>query len=145
VFFSLSSEVFEKEYFNENRIQVSVFMSVFNVHINWIPVSGKLIYMHHQPGKHYPAYTPKSSELNEKNTLIIRTKKGVEIMTRQIAGIMARRIVCDLREGDEVKQGQEIGIIKFGSRVDLFLPLNAEIKVRIGDNTRGNKTLIAKL
>lgn len=138
-------EVYEKEYFNEKRIQVSVFMSVFNVHVNWIPVSGEIVYLHHEPGKNYPAYAPKSSELNERNTVVISTEKGKEIMTRQIAGIMARRIICEINKGDQVLQGQEIGIIKFGSRVDLFLPLNAEVLVKIGDKVRGNKTPIARL
>lgn len=138
-------KVYEKEYFNDYRLQVSVFMSVFNVHVNWMPVSGNIVYMHHQPGKNYPAYNPKSSEMNERNTMVIRTENGQDIMTRQIAGIMARRIICEVKKGDQVKQGQEIGIIKFGSRVDLFLPVNAEVMVKTGDKARGNTTLIAKI
>jgi len=138
-------QVFEKEYFNDKRIQVSVFMSVLNVHVNFSPVSGQIVYAKHTPGRHYPAYTPKSSGLNEHNTIVIKTENGTEIMVRQIAGIMARRIISKKVKGDLVGQGEEIGIIKFGSRVDLFLPLKTNINVKPGDAARGKKTIIGTL
>jgi phosphatidylserine decarboxylase len=137
-------EVMETEYFNEKRLQVSVFMSVVNVHVNWYPITGKLMYNHHKPGRFYPAYLPKSSEENERNSIVVKDKKGREVMVRQIAGLLARRIIAKDKPGIDVKQGNELGMIKFGSRVDFFLPLNAKVQVKIGDIVRGNKTLVAK-
>ncbi len=137
-------EIVEHEYFKDNRIQVSVFMSVLNAHVNWFPVSGKIVYRKHKPGKNYPAFVAKSSTDNERHSIVVRMDNGQEIMIRQIAGIMARRIVCAVKEGDEVKQGQEIGIIKFGSRVDLFLPPDAEIVAKLHHEVRGKRNIIAR-
>lgn len=136
-------KVMEDEFFHSEKIQVSVFMSIFNVHINWYPVDGEIIYMRHHDGRHYPAYTPKSSLENEMTTTVIRDEKGREIMVRQIAGIMARRIVSNARVGKSVKQGEEIGIIKFGSRVDLLLPPGMKVKVEVNQKVRGGKDIIA--
>ena len=133
------------EYLNEERMQVSVFMSVLNVHINWSPVGGKMVYKKHHHGKHIVAFNPKSSLINEHTSIVFSDIRGREIMMRQIAGALARRIICDPEEGDLIGQGEVIGMIKFGSRVDLLLPLDADIKVKIGDLTRGAQTLIAKL
>jgi phosphatidylserine decarboxylase len=135
-------EVVEKEYFKEKRIQVSVFMSPLNVHANRYPVSGKVSYFRYHPGKYLVAWHPKSSELNERSTVVIKGLRGKEILVRQIAGAVARRIVSYVSEGKQVLQGDELGFIKFGSRVDLFLPLDTKIKVKIGDNVVGNRTVI---
>ncbi len=133
------------EYFNEERIQISVFMSIFNAHINWSPFGGKLIYHKHHHGKHLVAFSPKSSLVNEHTTCVVQDEKGREVMMRQIAGAVARRIICKPHEGEDVGQGEMIGMIKFGSRIDLLLPLDADILVNIGDKTRGTQTLMAKL
>ncbi len=138
-------KVYEKEYFNSERIQVSVFMSAMNVHINWSPVGGKLVYKKHHPGKHVVAFNPKSSLINEHTTLVFKDEKGREVMMRQIAGAVARRIICKPEPGNIVSQGEMIGIIKFGSRVDLLLPVDAKIHVEIGDLPRGCETLMARL
>lgn len=136
-------KVFVKDYFNDERLQVSIFMSPFNVHQNRAPVSGEIIYENHQNGIHYPAFVKKSSEKNERNSVVFRMKNGTEVMARQIAGIMARRIVSYKKPGDFVEQGNEYGFIRFGSRVDLFLPLNTNIKVNLHDKSVGGKTIIA--
>ncbi len=133
------------EYFNDERIQISVFMSIFNVHINWSPFGGKLIYRKHHHGKHLVAYNPKSSLINEHTSLVIQDDKGRKIMMRQIAGAVARRIICKPTEGQDTEQGEMIGMIKFGSRIDLFLPVDAEVKVKIGDKAKGAQTLMAIL
>lgn len=133
------------EHFNSERIQVSVFMSVFNVHINWSPVGGKVVYSKHHQGKHMVAFNAKSSLINEHTSMVIRDEKGREVMMRQIAGAVARRIICKPEDGQEVLKGEMIGMIKFGSRVDLILPPDAEVIVNIGDKTKGTQTLIAKL
>ena len=138
-------KVYEKEYFNSERIQVSVFMSAMDVHINWSPISGKLVYKKHHPGKHIVAFNPKSSLINEHTTLVFKDEKGREVMMRQIAGAVARRIICKPEPGNIVSQGEMIGIIKFGSRVDLLLPVDAKIQVEIGDLPRGCETLMARL
>ena len=138
-------EVYESEYFNDRRKQVSVFMSVSNVHVNFIPAGGVVSFFKHHPGKHLFAWLPKASTDNERTTLVINTGHFGEILVRQIAGAFARRIVCYPRKGEEVKQGDEMGIIKFGSRVDLFLPLNCKIQVEINQHVRGGETLIATL
>lgn len=138
-------ETTEEEYFHDRRIQISVFMSVWNVHINWFPVSGNVVYYRYHPGDYIVAKYPKSSLKNERNTIVIRREDGTEILVRQIAGFVARKISCYCREGDEVTQGEELGFIKFGSRVDIFLPLNASIKVAPGDKVRGKISILAEI
>lgn len=138
-------EVFEKEYFNDMRKQVSVFMSPTNVHVNWFPVGGMIKYFRHNHGFYFIASKPKSSDENERTTTLIETSGNKEILFRQIAGTVARRIVCYSKENKIVEQGQEMGIIKFGSRFDLFLPLDADVKVEIGQKVTGCETLIATL
>jgi phosphatidylserine decarboxylase len=138
-------EVFEKEYFNDSRIQLSVFMSPLNVHVNWYPISGLIKYFRHNQGSFFIASRPKSSTENERTSLVIETPNKTEILFRQIAGTVARRIVCYAKEGKQIIQGDELGIIKFGSRFDIFLPLDTEIKVKIGQKVVGNRTVIAKL
>jgi phosphatidylserine decarboxylase len=132
-------EVIEKEYFKDKRIQVSVFMSPLNVHVNRYPISGQVSYFRYHPGKYLVAWHPKSSELNERSTVVIRDAHGREILTRQIAGAIARRIVANPAEGQQVVQGDELGFIKFGSRVDLFLPPGTRIDVKVGDKVIGEQ------
>ncbi|MEN8225337.1 MAG: phosphatidylserine decarboxylase family protein [Bacteroidota bacterium] len=138
-------KVVENEYFKDERIQVSVFMSVLNVHVNWSPVGGKVVYKKHHHGKHIVAFNPKSSLINEHTSIVFKDSKGRELMMRQIAGALARRIVCEPEEGSLIAQGEAMGMIKFGSRVDLILPADAEVKVKLGDRTAGKQTLIAEL
>jgi phosphatidylserine decarboxylase len=138
-------ETEEKEYFRDTRLQVSIFMSPFNVHSNRYPVSGRIKYVYHNPGRNIVAWHPKSSEYNERSSIVIETPDGREILVRQIAGAVARRIVTYSREGQEVKQGDELGFIKFGSRVDVFLPLGTEIEIPILQHVRANKSIIAKI
>lgn len=138
-------EVFEKEYFNDNRIQVSIFMSPLNVHQNRAPVSGEVTYQNHKRGVYYPAFVEKSSELNERCSTVFKTENGHEIMSRQIAGTVARRICTYKKPGDFVEQGSEYGFIRFGSRVDLFLPLNAKVEVELGTKPVAGKTVIATI
>jgi phosphatidylserine decarboxylase len=135
----------EDEFFNEKKIQVSIFMSVWNVHINWYPTSGKIIYYNYHPGKYLVARYPKSSLLNERNTLVIDSPTTGQIMIRQIAGAVARRIVSYVHKDKTVSQGEELGFIRFGSRVDLFLPPEANILVKPGDSVRGLISPIAKI
>lgn len=137
--------VMEDEYFHEQRRQISIFMSIYDVHVNFFPFDGEVAYYKYHPGKFMVAFNPKSSSDNERNTIILKDKKGREILVRQIAGFVARRIVCDLQAGDEAVVGEELGMIRFGSRVDVFLPLDAEVKVKIGDRTIGKETVLAKL
>ncbi|MEM7102453.1 MAG: phosphatidylserine decarboxylase family protein [Bacteroidota bacterium] len=137
-------EVKEVEYFGDNRIQVSIFMSPTNVHVNRNPISGKVNYFKYHPGKYLVAWHPKSSTENERTTVVIGDGE-VEILLRQIAGALAKRIVNYLDEGQEVKQGKDFGFIKFGSRVDLFLPVTAKIKVDLNQKVKGNRTIIAEL
>jgi phosphatidylserine decarboxylase len=137
-------EVTESEYFNDRRIQISVFMSPFNVHINWFPIEGEVSYVKYHPGKFLFANNPKSSTDNERNTVVVRDKKGREVLFRQIAGMMARRIVCYTTKGKPAPQGGEFGLIRFGSRVDFFVPLDAEVMVKIGDKVQGQKTVLAR-
>jgi phosphatidylserine decarboxylase len=134
----------EKEYFKDERIQVSIFMSVWNVHVNWYPVAGELAYYQYHPGRYLVARHPKSSSLNERNTLVIRTRQGLEILTRQIAGIVARRIISYAAQGIFVKLGDEMGFIRFGSRVDIFLPPGTEVLVEPGQRVRGLATPLAR-
>ena len=138
-------KVFEDEYLKEERIQVSVFMSPFNVHQNRVPVSGIVEYYKYHVGEYLVAYHPKSSQLNERNTAVITTAGGTKLLMRQIAGAVARRIRFYLKEGQKVEQGQELGFIKFGSRMDIFLPLDADIKVAIGDKTKAGVSILASL
>ena len=137
--------VMEDEYFHDQRRQVSIFMSIYNVHINFFPFDGRVTYYKYHPGKFLLAFKPKSSADNEHNTIVLKDVKGREVLVRQIAGFVARRIVCDLEPGDDAKAGEELGMIRFGSRVDVFLPLDVEIKVKIGDKTVGKQTVLAKL
>lgn len=139
-------EVEEPEYYNgEKRIQLSVFMSPLNVHLNRYPISGKVAYAKYHPGKFLVAWHPKSSTENERNTVVVETEFGPSILIRQIAGFVARRIVWYCNEGDEVKQGDELGFIKFGSRVDLFLPLDAKIKVELQEKVKGGISVLAEI
>lgn len=138
-------ETEETEYLKDRCIQLSVFMSPINVHINRNPISGVVKYFKYHPGKYLVAWHPKSSTENERTTIVIENKAGVAVLFRQIAGALARRIVWYVKEGDVVEQGQQFGFIKFGSRVDLFLPLGSEIKVSIGDVVKGGKTVLAEL
>ncbi len=138
-------EVMEGEYFNDKRIQVSVFMSPLNVHCNRYPCSGIIKYYKYHPGSYFVAWHPKSSEENERTTVVIENNRKNLILVRQIAGAVARRIVCNASEGQCVRQGNELGFIKFGSRVDLLLPLNVDIKVQLGQNVKAGKTVIAEI
>ena len=138
-------ETMENEYFKSPRLQVSIFMSPLNVHCNRYPISGKVKYTNYHPGKYLVAWHPKSSELNEHSTVVIETSGGAEILIRQIAGAVARRIVTYARKDQEVHQGDELGFIKFGSRVDIFLPLDTEIEVPILQHVRANRSIIAKI
>ena len=140
-----NEEVMEDEYFHDKRRQISIFMSIYDVHINFFPFDGTVTYYKYHPGKFLVAFKPKSSTDNEHNTIILKDKKGREILVRQIAGFVARRIVCDLEPGDEAIAGDELGMIRFGSRVDVFLPLDAEVKVKMGVRTVGKETVLARL
>lgn len=138
-------EVFEKEYFKDNRIQVSIFMSPINVHQNLAPVTGEITYLQHNRGAFYPAFVEKSSELNERCSTVFKQKNGTEVLSRQIAGTVARRICTYVNRGDNIVQGGEYGFIRFGSRVDLFLPPNAKVKVKMNEKSVGGKTIIATI
>ena len=135
-------ESIENEYFKDKRLQVSIFMSPLNVHVNRNPISGIVNYIKHHEGKYLVAWHPKSSSENERTTVVIENE-GAEVLLRQIAGAVAKRIVNYLEEGDQVVQGKDMGFIKFGSRVDLFLPIGTKINVEIGDKVKGNRTVIA--
>ena len=137
-------EVFEDEFLKKECKKVSIFMSVFNVHQNRIPVSGKVIYSKHHPGKYLVAWHPKSSLKNERHTVVIETNNGELILIRQIAGIVARRIICNVKEGDEVKQGDELGFIMFGSRVDVFFSSYRQVMVELNDKVKSNISKIGK-
>jgi len=141
----LIEETEEKEFFKDMRLQVSIFMSPFNMHSNRYPVSGHIKYVGYHSGNYMVAWHPKSSELNERSTVVIETEGGTEVLVRQIAGAVARRIVTYAREDQNVKQGDELGFIKFGSRVDIFLPLGTEIEIPILQHVKANKTIIAKI
>ena len=138
-------ETDESEYFKARRRQISIFMSPLNVHVNRNPVSGIVRYFKYYPGKYLVAWHPKSSTENERTTVVIELANGVQVLMRQIAGAVARRIIWYVKEGQPVEQGQEMGFIKFGSRVDIFLPLEAQINVKIGDRTKGGVTVLAEL
>jgi phosphatidylserine decarboxylase len=138
-------EAEEPEYFNGKRLQVSIFMSPINVHVNRNPISGVVSYFKYHPGDYLVAWHPKSSTLNERTTVVVKNDKGVEVLFRQIAGALARRIVYYVKTGDKVTQGQEFGFIKFGSRIDLYLPVGTKVNVQLEQKVRGGETVIATL
>jgi phosphatidylserine decarboxylase len=138
-------EVTENEYFKDKRLQISIFMTPLNVHVTRYPVSGKVVYSEYHPGKYLVASHPKSSTENERTTIVIDTKVFGPILYRQIAGAVARRIVNYAKIGDRAKQGLDAGFIKFGSRVDIFVPLDTKIKVKIGDKVRGGEQVIGEV
>jgi len=135
----------EMEYFGDRRIQVSIFMSVFNVHANWYPIKGTILKSVHHSGRHMAAFLPKSSSENERSTVVIESEGKTQILVRQIAGALARRIVTYAHAGKNCHLNEHLGFIKFGSRVDLFFPLDTEIFVTVGESTTGNETIIARL
>lgn len=137
-------EVHEPEHFRDRRLQVSIFMSPLNVHVNWYPVAGTVSYARYHPGKYLVAWHPKSSTENERSTVVVRHARHGEVLFRQIAGALARRICTYSTAGADAAQGREFGFIKFGSRVDVFLPLDAQVKVALGDNVQGSTTVIAR-
>lgn len=138
-------EVDENEILHRSCLQISIFMSVFNVHANWFPVNGTVKYVSHQDGRFMAAYLPKSSTENERSTIIITTRTGIEVMTRQIAGAIARRIVTYAKVGDKCHVDEQMGFIKFGSRVDVYLPIGTEVLVEMDQKVTGNQTPIARL
>ncbi|MBS7564396.1 phosphatidylserine decarboxylase family protein [Mucilaginibacter sp. Bleaf8] len=138
-------EVEEPEFFKDKRIQVSVFMSPVNVHVNRNPISGVVKYFKYHPGKYLVAWHPKSSTENERTTIAIENSAGIPVLFRQIAGAMARRIVWYVKQGDQVHQGDQFGFIKFGSRVDIFLPLGSKVTVGLGEKVKGGRTVLAEL
>jgi phosphatidylserine decarboxylase len=138
-------ETMEKEYFKDTRLQISIFMSPFNMHSNKYPISGTVSYVKYHPGKKIVAWSPKSSELNERSTVVVESESGTEILIRQVAGAVARRIVTYSKKGEKVQQGGELGFIKFGSRVDIFLPEGTEVDVQMFEQVRANRTIVAKV
>lgn len=135
----------ENEYFHEKKLQVSIFMSPFNVHANWYPIEGTILESSHQKGHHKGAWLPKSSTENERSLVVIETPSKIQIAVRQVAGAMARRIVTYAKVGKQCHRNTHLGFIKLGSRVDMYLPLNTEMFVEVGDSVRGNETIIARL
>jgi len=138
-------EVEETEYFHDRRLMISIFMSLFNVHANWFPVDGKVRFVRHEDGNYHKAWLPKASAENEHADIMITTPDGKEILCRQIAGAMARRIVTYAKEGEDCYIDEHLGFIKLGSRVDVFLPLGSEPCVKVGQKTTGDQTVLAKL
>ena len=138
-------EVMENEYFHEKRLMISIFMSLFNVHANWFPVDGKVKKVVHKDGNYHKAWLPKASEENEHADVLITTPEGEDILCRQIAGAMARRIVTYAKPGEECYIDEHLGFIKLGSRVDVFLPIGSEVCVKMGQSTTGDLTVLAKL
>ncbi len=136
-------EVLESEYFKDKRVQVSIFMSPLNVHVNWYPIGGTTSYYKYHPGKYLVAWHPKSSTENERSTVVVKHPVHGEVLFRQIAGALARRICTYSRAGEPAAQGREFGFIKFGSRVDVLLPRTAQVQVRIGDKVTGSTSVIA--
>jgi phosphatidylserine decarboxylase len=136
-------KVFEKEYFKDERLQISVFMSPINVHVTRYPSSGEIVFSKYHPGDYLVAWHPKSSEKNERTTIVLKTKTFGEILYRQIAGALARRIVNYAKVGANAIQGEDAGFIKFGSRVDLFLPLDSKVKVKLNQKVIGGETVIS--
>jgi len=139
------AKVFEDEYFKDHRLGISVFMSILDIHVNLFPVKGTVIYAQYHPGRFFLAYHPKSSLLNEHHSIVIEALSGHRILVRQIAGGLARRIVSPVKPGTQVEKGQEIGIIKFGSRLDMFLPLDCTVNVQVGQHVRCGETTVAIL
>ena len=135
----------ENEYFHDKRLQVSIFMTPFNVHANWYPIEGKVLVSEHQDGYHKGAWLPKSSTENERSLVVIETPSKVQIAVRQIAGAMARRIVTYAKAGGQSHRNEHFGFIKFGSRVDMYLPLDTEIFVSVGEQVTGNETIIGRI
>jgi phosphatidylserine decarboxylase len=138
-------ESVENEYLKTKCLQVSIFMSPMNVHINWIPIPGEITYMKHKDGEFYAAFKDKSAEENERTTTAVKIKDGREIVMRQVAGAMARRIINYVSVGDQVEQSTELGFIRFGSRVDLYLPLDTKLNVKLNDKVTGSQTIIGEL
>ncbi|MCI2082568.1 MAG: phosphatidylserine decarboxylase family protein [Bacteroidales bacterium] len=138
------TDVEDPEYYCGKRTRISIYLNLFNVHITWFPVSGKCVYYKYYPGRYLFAWLPKSSDKNEHTTTVMLTEKGDEVMFRQIAGIIARRIVCYCSEGENFKQGEEAGFIKFGSRIDVFLPCGTKIRCKVGDKVKGQLSVIAE-
>lgn len=138
-------ESHETEILGEKYIQISIFMSPLNVHVNRHPISGKISYYRYHPGKFLMAWNPKSSTENERTTVLYELDNGKKVLLRQVAGFLARRIICYAKEGSAAKQGEEVGFIRFGSRVDVYVPLDSEIKTKIGEISVGNKTVLAIL
>lgn len=138
-------EVFEKEFFNEKRLQVSVFMSPINVHVTRYPVAGQVVFSKYHPGKFLVAWHPKSSEENERTTVVVNSKNFGDVLHRQIAGALARRIVNYAEKGQQVTQGSDSGFIKFGSRVDVFLPIGTKLDVKLNDVVKGGSSILASI
>ena len=138
-------EVEENEYFHDKRLMISIFMSLFNVHANWFPVDGKVKFVKHQNGNYHKAWLPKASEENERADTMITTEHGVDVLCRQIAGAVARRIVTYAKEGEDCYIDEHLGFIKLGSRVDVYLPLDSKVMVKMGQKTTGDQTILAKL
>lgn len=138
-------EVMENEILHEKRLQISIFMSIFNVHANWFPVNGTVKHVSHNSGRFVAAYLPKSSTENERSAVVITTKNGVDVLARQIAGAMARRIVTYAKVGEKCHVDEQMGFIKFGSRVDIYLPVGTEVLIEMDQKVTGNQTPIARL
>ena len=141
----VAEEVDEHEYFHDRRLMISIFMGITNVHANWYPVDGVVKKVSHQNGNFHKAFLPKASTENERSTVVIETPEGIEVMARQIAGAVARRIVTYASEGEECYIDEHMGFIKFGSRVDVYLPVGSELCVKMGQKTVGNQTVLARL
>ncbi|HLP34752.1 MAG TPA: phosphatidylserine decarboxylase family protein [Amoebophilaceae bacterium] len=137
--------VYEGEYLQEERIRISIFMSPFNVHVNRFPMSGRIVFFKYHPGKYFLAFHPKASTHNERTTIVLENEEGIKILFRQIAGFMARRVKFYFKEGEEVEQGQKCGFIKFGSRAEVYLPVDADIQVAVGTKVKGGITVLARL
>lgn len=135
----------ENEFFGDQRLKISIYMSALNVHVNRVPVSGSVVYERYHPGQYLVAFHPKASELNERNTVVFERPDGQQVLTRQIAGLLARRIRFYLRVGQAVQAGEELGFIKFGSRCDMFLPLDAKVLVQLEQNVTGGETVLAQI
>jgi phosphatidylserine decarboxylase len=138
-------KVLENEFLHDERIKISIFMSLFNAHANWVPVTGKVIHQSHVDGNFHAAFLPKSSTENEHSNILIETPEYGTILTKQIAGAMARRIITYIKEGQDVHIGSPLGFIKLGSRMDIYLPLDSEVMVEIGEEVRANVTFLARL
>jgi len=139
------SKVYEEEHLKEERIRISIFMSPFNVHVNRFPMSGKIVFFRYHPGKYLVALHSKASTHNERTTIVLENELGQQILFRQIAGFIARRIKFYFKEGDSIEQGQKCGFIKFGSRAEVYLPVDATIQVAVGDKIKGGITVLAKI